>query len=165
LAAAETSSGMRREDLAEAIADDARLIPLVTRLLHAAGENGYDDTLKAMGRAFGEAVRDREKVDDAHLVLAALADLGERHARVLRVMGGDPPIHGTLRQWTSHDVEAASHLPLRTTALCIASLVARGLVESAAPFPGGGTMFSITHLGRDVLGVLEEYTAEADPED
>jgi hypothetical protein len=40
-------------------------------------------------------------------------------------------------------------------------LVARGLVETGAPFPGGGTMFVVTHLGRDVLDLLEEYAAEA----
>ena len=37
LSAAERRAGMSREELAEAIADDPRLIPLVTRLLYAAG--------------------------------------------------------------------------------------------------------------------------------
>jgi hypothetical protein len=161
LAAAERTSDLTREELAEAIADDPGLLPLVTRLLHAAGENDYDDTLRAMGRAFGEAVQDRDKVDDCHLVLASLADLREQHARVLRVMAKDPPLHGSKAGWTTFDVEEAAGLPSRTTSVCVAALVARGLVASEAPYIGGGAFFSITNLGRDVLAVLEEYAAEA----
>lgn len=76
LAAAERSSEMTREELADAIARSPKLIPLVTRLLHAAGQNGYDKTLKAMGTAFGEAVLDPDRVDDCELLLTSLADLG-----------------------------------------------------------------------------------------
>src|SRR3954447_61548 len=59
LRAAERTSGLSREDLAETVSADPRLVPLVTRLLYAAGMNGHDGTLRAMGAAFGDAVRDR----------------------------------------------------------------------------------------------------------
>src|SRR5688572_11370444 len=43
-------------------------------LLYAAGMNGHDSTLRAMGGALGYAVRDRESVDECEIILGALAD-------------------------------------------------------------------------------------------
>lgn len=162
LKAAERTSGMTREEIADAVAQKPRLLPLATRLLHAAGENGYDETLRAMGGAFGEAVRDPEQADDCHLMLTSLADLGERHARVLRVLRGNPPVRGgKASHWMTSDVEEASSLPRRTTSLCLAALTSRGLVAASSTFFGGAMGFVITDLGRDLLSVLEAYVAES----
>jgi len=46
------------------------------------------------------------------------------------------------------------------TSLCIATLVARGLVEIVPPFLGGGLSYKISTLGHDVLAVVQEYANE-----
>ncbi len=58
LRAAEKVSGLSREDLAEAIAADPRLVPLLTRVLFQAGMSGSDDKLQALGAGLGWAVAD-----------------------------------------------------------------------------------------------------------
>ena len=55
LRAAERISGMSREELSDRISDDPRLIPLVTRVLYAAGMTGQDTILRALGTALGDA--------------------------------------------------------------------------------------------------------------
>ncbi|WP_100499641.1 hypothetical protein [Geodermatophilus chilensis] len=160
LRAAERTSGLSREDLAEQVAADPRLVPLVTRLLYAAGMNGHDNTLRAMGAAFGDAVRDREAVDECEIILGALADLTEAHSIVLLTLSEkplDPP--PDLPHWVPYLLEERSGLPPRTTSLCVAALVARGLVVAPTGF-GGEIVYHVTPLGRDVLAVLREH-AEA----
>lgn len=49
------------EDLAAAIADRPQMIPLLTRVLFAAGMNGYDEVLEVLGAAVGTAVEMRSE--------------------------------------------------------------------------------------------------------
>lgn len=157
LKAAVAAAGMSREELAEKIAGDPRLVPLATRLLYAAGMNGHDRTLRAMGGAFGSTVRDRDSIDECELILTALADLTDNHGYVLQLLGEQPPRDGEREgQWTPESLEAVSTLPSRATALCVASLVTRGLVQVPPTF-FGGIFYDITQPGRDVLHVLQEY--------
>lgn len=69
---------MSREDLAEAIGENPQFVPLATRLLYAAGLNGHDETLRAMGTALGEALLNPNRLIDCELILTALADLPRR---------------------------------------------------------------------------------------
>src|SRR5450631_2725122 len=89
--AAERMSGRTREQLAEAIEEDPRLVPLVTRLLYAAGMTGQEESLWLMGAAFGDAVREPEKLDDAEMVLGAMTDLRAHHVRVLQLLATVAP--------------------------------------------------------------------------
>src|SRR5215203_6198735 len=87
LRAAVASSGLGSlEDLMEKITEDPRLIPPVTRLLYAAGMNGHDRTLKAMGAALGRAVREPDAMAECELILTAIADLTQDHARTLQLL-------------------------------------------------------------------------------
>jgi hypothetical protein len=154
---AELRSGLSREDLAEKIAEESQLVPLVTRLLHAAGMNGHDQTLDALGAAFGRAVAEPDSRDECELILVALADLTEDHTRTLLRLTEEPPkLTGTANVWTPDLLVNSGGLSPRTAALCLAAVVARGLVENPTGF-GGLTVLRVTALGFEVLAVLREY--------
>ncbi len=157
LRAAVSTSGLTLNDLRERITEDPRLIPLVTRLLYAAGMNGHDRTLKALGAAFGRATREPDAMEECELILTAIADLTGDHARTLQLLTTEPPeFSGTALIWTPELLQRRSALSSRTTILCLAALVARGLVESTSGFDGT-TVCRVTSLGYEVLEVLHEY--------
>lgn len=173
LGAAERTSGLTREEIGEAITEDPRLLPLATRLLYAAGMNGHDRTLAAMGAAFGDAVRSREALDECELILTSLADLTDFHTRVLlkltEVAPNSAPPDANLpddqqretRQWTARFLrEAMAPMAERVTTLCVAGLVARGLMRTTDTYLGG---YELTELGRVLLDVLEQHAAKARP--
>jgi hypothetical protein len=157
LRAAEEASGLSREDLAEQIAQDPRLVPLLTRLLYAAGQNGHDPTLRAMGAALGDAVRDRDRVDECDVILTALADLNAAHVLVLRRLAEEPPQPSSdgPGSWGPQSLLDNVTLPASIVPLCSAALISRGLVVS--PSGGYGTSFHVTDLGRTVLAVLDQW--------
>jgi hypothetical protein len=159
LRAAEAASGLSREDLAETIAADPRLVPLATRLLYAAGMSGHDRTLHAMGTAFGDAVRDRNGLEECELILTSLDGLTDTHASVLRLMTQEPPmIGGRPGHWTVHLVVERSDLSARVATLCLAGLVTRGLVGTSSSFLGGNDLYDLTELGRLLLDVLSQHS-------
>jgi hypothetical protein len=160
---AEEITGLTREELADEIARDPRLVPLAARLLHAAGMNGHDRTLKAMGAALGDAVNRRESVGECELILTALSDLTDNHAAVLAVVAQDVPGETDRERrsrWSREALEEASGLGDRVVTLCTAALVARGLVRMPGAILGGGNHFQITELGQLVLDVLDLYLSE-----
>ena len=158
LLVAEQRSGLSREDIAERIAEDPRLVALFIRLLYAAGMTKHEQTLRAMGAAFGQAVGERDFLDECELILTALADLTANHAAILLLLSTDPPeLAGGPNAWTPDRLVRSSELPARATTLCLAALVARGLAETPTGF-GGLTICSITSLGREVLEVLRAYS-------
>jgi hypothetical protein len=75
---------MDREELGEVIAEDPRLIPLLERILFTAGMTGHDRTLSAMGAALAHALRNRDRIDEAELLLIAVSDLRGEHIAVLQ---------------------------------------------------------------------------------
>lgn len=158
LATAERLSGRTREELAQEIADDPALHPLLTRLLFAAGTNGHDRTLRAMGGALGEAVRERGRIDECDLLLQSLDGMTEDHVRLLNLIS--EPVPNGLDKWSPDALDAAHDLPALTYRLCRGSLVARGLTSEAAD--GGAsyhdnTRVRLTEAGEAVLGVLRQY--------
>lgn len=144
--AAEQISGMSREDIAEALEDDPKLIPLVTRLLFAAGQTGHDEILLGMGVALGDALRSRDRIDDAELVLMGIQHLRPQHIRVLRSLS---PI--------GESMGPASSLPEEGDPvwhMCIAGLIAAGLVQPVALW--GGTGVVRTPLSDHVLAAIDD---------
>lgn len=79
LKAAEDASGLTREQLAERLDENPEHVPLSVRLLYAAGMNGYEPTLKAMGAVFGLAVDDPSRMDECTVILSSLTDLSAAH--------------------------------------------------------------------------------------
>jgi len=163
LTRAEQITGLTREELADEIARDPRLVPLAARLLHAAGMNGHDRTLQAMGAALGAAVNRRESLDECELILTALGDLTDSHAAVLAVMAqevpGEPDAERRSR-WSREELTEACGLGDRVVTICAAALVARGLARMPGAILGGGDHYQLTELGRLVLDVLNLYASE-----
>jgi hypothetical protein len=162
LEAAERAAELTREELGEVIANHPRLVPLATRLLYAAAMNGHEDTLRAMGSAFGDAVRDPDGIDESELILTALADLTEDHARTLLLLSAEPPEReDSARVWTAATLAEESKIPPRSAILCLGALLARGLVDAGSGFGRREPSYEITEPGKQVLQALREY-ANAD---
>lgn len=164
LRAAERVSGLSREDLEERIAGDPALVPLLTRLLYTAGMTGQEQTLRAMGAALGDAVRDPARVGDAELILMGLAELREQHVALLRMMLDDPadvefrrPAEADRARWMTKHIAEQSPLALETTELCLAGLLNAGLLRSLNVWDG--LAYECTDLGLTVLQVLDELDA------
>ncbi len=61
LRAAEAATGLTREQIEEWAEAEPRAIPLYLKVLWAAGMNGHDDTLRAMGTVLGASARARHQ--------------------------------------------------------------------------------------------------------
>lgn len=164
LAAAEASSGLSREDLAEWIEREPRAVPLYLKVLWAAGMNGHDSTLRAMGAVLGHAAKATARGDDdalarAELSLQAMGDLNSLHFRILAVLaesavvvtdaGGD-----NLIQFTTRYVSDKAGVPEPLAAQCLLNLASCGLT-SLAPVLGDNA-FPLTDLGRAVLRAAQQ---------
>jgi hypothetical protein len=159
LKAAEHISGMTREELADVIAQDPELVPLLTRLLYVAGMSGSDQVLSLLGAALGDAALHRDRIDEAELILATVADLSVHHLSLLRTMvtstpdspESDPPP----RFWLA-TISRQSGLSQELTGLCLARLVGSGLVNSVSVW--NGVMYAVTELGRTVLDMIDHLS-------
>jgi hypothetical protein len=137
LSAAERESGLPREDLEELIADDEQLMPLYLRVLVAAGLNGHEQTLRAMGAVLGHAAgasREgrQETLGDAARVLRAMEDLDPLHFTVLRAVIDRSREPGVEPGRSGLDAESAAHrtsLPLGSVEQCIVNLAQAGLIR------------------------------------
>lgn len=158
LRAALEESGLSREDFVEAMEADTRLFSLTTRLLYAAGMNGHDATLKALGTVLGEAVRAPDSFEECEIILTSLADLNPTHVLTLRALAEDPPPNTS---WSQAGLVEHSGLQPSRVALAIPALVSRGLAALGNAFLGGDLPISVTDLGRRVLEVVDRW-AEAD---
>jgi hypothetical protein len=162
LKAAERRSHRSREDIADLIKEDPRLVPLVIRVLFTAGMNGDEEALKAMGAALGEALRDRSRIDEADLLLRSVADLRGEHLLVLKYLSSLPPHDPEERDKGDRMVaKIAEEVGLTEgfTNICAAALVSRGLVISGSTL-GLQPFFYMTDLGQILLDVLGELDVQ-----
>lgn len=155
IAAAVDMSGLGSpEDLAEAIAEDPDLIPLLTRVLYAAGMNGYDEVLETLGAAVGSAVADRSRVDEVSMILTALENLTRLHIQVLGAATYRarqvPDTFGMAELMDHAEDMSEDHVKI-----ALAGLVAIGLIETVSLYGGFG--WRVTPLGRRVLRLIHTY--------
>jgi hypothetical protein len=167
LRAAEDASGLSREDFAEWAEREPRAIPLYLKVLWAAGMNGHDQTLKALGAVLGQAAKATQRGDegafeDAELALRAMAELGPRHFKVLEVLqrgvvtsaGKDGS--GVYTQFTPKYVAQQAKLGEDVAHQCLINLAGAGLATTLSVL--GGMAYPITDLGRAVLSAAEAAT-------
>jgi hypothetical protein len=157
LRAAESASGMSREDIAEWIEQEPRAIPLYLTILWAAGMNGHDKTLKAMGAALGAAQQATQREDDdgferAELALRAMADLTSRHFTVLGLLSTsrEVAVGFTHAQFVPEFVAERLGMHVDIAQQCLVNLTAAGLT-SLLPGPGDRGAYPLTDLGRAVI--------------
>lgn len=173
LRAAEVTSGLTREELAERIATHPRLIPVLTRVLFAAGMTGQDEILDALGAALGAAAAAPEQVDDVELLLIGLQDLRRQHVTVLRVVGGGRPqwdeesktppnneVQAEIAGWNVLAISNRCALSEETVHLAAVGLDRAGFVRTFSAI--GGLGFAITQLGHTLIEVLDSYDAAKD---
>lgn len=163
LKAARAVSGRSHEDLEEIFEQDPTLTPLYMRVLWAAGMNGHDQTLRAMGAVLGEAVRasdggESESVADADQALIAMSGLTPRHFRALRFLCSNPKKHSTGRVlekgssgWGAEGVAEAMGLTEERAAWCLSDLARTGLVGTANGGVGAVPFYWVTDLGEAVV--------------
>lgn len=170
LAAAAQQADMTREELQDAIAANPRLVPLLQRLLYAAGMTGYDPLLAAMGVALGRAAQDPEVHDESAMLLDSLNGLTAAHVQVLRLLTEAPeePSRDPLAQelqagarehygWARGQLHVRANLPAHVVDLAVAALVSRSMVNDRG-YRGNVTM-TVTPLGGMVLELLEAHHA------
>jgi hypothetical protein len=164
LKVAEERSGLTREEFADWVEAEPRSIPLYMKVLWAAGMNGHDATLRAMGAVLGEAANatareDEEGFTRAELALQAMTDLGPLHFRVLAVLadsvvvtqqdGGD-----NLGQFVGTYVATKAAISEVVVEHCLLNLANSGLTTLTSVF--GANAYPLTDLGRAVLRAVEE---------
>jgi hypothetical protein len=158
LRAAERISGLSREELADHISVNPRLIPLTTRVLYAAGMTGQDPILRALGAALGEAVRDPQKIDESEILLIGMTELRAHHIVILEVMTENPPTprnaKSAVQYWVGSALADKSGYSRDVVNMCIAGLVRSGLISQAESTYG--VSYEITDLGRTALEVLDD---------
>lgn len=166
LKAAVQVSGRSREDLQDLFENDPTFAPLYLRVLWAAGMNGHDETLRAMGATLGEAVRaadDRDSIDDADQALLAMGTLGPRHFKVLRTLIDFPRLlqKSDIRRGdgdVARDVAHYSGLAEDRAIWCLEGLVGAGLVASRGSFLGA-VNYTVTRLGAAVVHASDVVAA------
>jgi hypothetical protein len=163
LRAAERISGMTREDLADNISEDPRLIPLAIRVLYAAGMTGQDVILRALGTALGEAVVNREKIDEAEMILIGLAELRKQHITILKIMSAEPPesTPDNPHYWHSRLLAETSSFTSDLVNVYLSGLARSGFIRQVGN--AYGVCHEITQLGRTALEVLNELADDTQP--
>jgi hypothetical protein len=174
LRAAESASGLTREQIQDWAEREPRAIPLYLKVLWAAGMNGHDQTLAAMGAVLGRAARATATGDDsgfetAELALRAMAELSPSHFRVLAVIAAAGPVVSedgstSFGACMPEAVAEAAGLNTETTNQCLLNLAAAGLAVSRSVY--GGTAYPVSELGLAVLraAVAARETKEPAPE-
>lgn len=176
IAAAEDVTGLKREDIAEKIADDPRLVPLVARTLYAIGMTNQDEILAALGAALGDAVSNPTRIDEVELIVIGLQDLRRTHISLLRTLAGEPrwlsrtdrppyddmqPVAvtalGEAERWNVEAIAEVSGLDDDEIAVLVTALANAGFVRALGVY--GGTGYQVTSQGRTLLAVLETYDA------
>ena len=91
------ASGLGDEEFCARLAGNPDLLALAQKILWAASMSGNEHKLRTLGQLLGGAVKDRgDRLDEAQVLAAALADLEAPHMVVLDVHFGPAPPHELL---------------------------------------------------------------------
>lgn len=167
LAVAEQVSGLSREELAERIAADPRLIPLLTRLAYTAGMTGRDELLQTLGAAFGHAAAAPESIDACEAVLIGAASLQPHDVMVLRAVRGRPVLSGAeaADAFTTKVLSGLVGLSLDTVDASLARLNAAGFVAAFHGVYGGGSKYTVNEVGGILCDLLAKLPEASDTSD
>lgn len=171
LQAAESASGLTREQFAAWAESDPRAVPLYLKVLWAAGMNGHDETLGALGAVLGRAARasatgQDDEFDQAELALRAMSDLTPRHFRVLGLLDQgqfviDERGNKNYREYTPKYLAPLADLPEEVLQQCLLNLAGAGLAVSVVVLEA--TAYPITALGRAVVAAAAVSRGEGRP--
>ena len=141
LAAAESLTGLSREELADWVTATPESVPLLVRILQAAGNNGNDRTLEMLGEALGRAHQHPRQRAREELIALAIDGLTQEHLDVLSACGAD----------ALPTTEVVKLLDGRVSAtvvpMALSQMVPRGLFISPYGRYGGGEYWELSELG------------------
>lgn len=144
LGAAESITGLSREDLDSWVEANPDSVSLLVRILLAAGNTGNDDVLHMLGRALGTTVAEGHAGSDREMLVMAIEGLTRDQILTLAVCTED---HQEL-------VDIAEQLNGQVSAdvieMALYSLVPRGLLANPFGSYGGGVHWALSRLGANV---------------
>lgn len=150
LKAAERVSGRTREELDDLILANPETVPMLVKLLSAAGKNGHDRILQAMGAAYARAVINPAALQHEELILMSIESLEDVHIILLAV------IESLESAVSTQDLARESGIPEELVRLAGTGLSNAALVETPYGRIGGGEWFEISATGRLVLKAVRE---------
>ena len=153
---AEELSGLSREDIAERLETHHDLVPLMARILFAAGTRHSDEILKALSAVLADALVNPHKVDDAQVYVNLLERLGAHHVHLLRRA---ELLMVELPRFGATDLYQGSGISEAMGRICLNDLVQADLLTDArthvqAVSLSNAPMYELTGSGRLVLEVL-----------
>jgi hypothetical protein len=161
------ASGLGEEDFCARLSGSPDLIALAQKILWAASTSGNEDKLRTLGQLLGGTVKDRgDRLDEAQVLAAALADLEAPHVAVLDVLTGPVPAHKSgiknadgfsfdTSWWQADQVQADTPMDPEFVAACLNTLTRHGLATTV-PGLDGIASFSLTKLGRALAEVMHQ---------
>lgn len=165
--AASRESGMTREEIEEAVSANPALLPLYVRFLYAAGMNGSEETLAALGVGLGVAVKavlngDDVQAEQMALVLKALDGMSSRHFAVLDTINRENPQvenkdSPTIWNYPIATISELTGLDQDQLSPYLVTLSSGGLATQLALYNGTG--YKITELGKAVLRAVRRSTS------
>lgn len=141
LAAAEALTGKSREEISNWVMATPEVVPLLVRVLHAAGNNGNDRTLEMLGEALGRAHQRPEQRAREELIALAIDGLTQEHLDVLAVCSTDARPTSEVVEILDRRVSAA------VVPMALSQMVPRGLFISPYGRYGGGEYWELSELG------------------
>jgi hypothetical protein len=158
------SSGLSPDDLGDVLTGDPDLIALTQKVLDAAAASGNEQKLRGLGELLGRAAANPgDRLDEAQVLVAALADLEGPHLLVLDVLTGNAPDQWSNSSpvgWRPTQVRARVNLDPEFVLACLSALTRHGL---AAPVSGTGLAggeeqrFAITRLGEAIALAMGSF--------
>lgn len=159
-------SGLSREDLAETIADNPRLVPLLTRVLYVSAMTGQDEVLAALGAALGAAVKDEGKIDEAEFMLARVEELRRHHFQILSVFKKQSPYQThridesgrRVDYWRENEIVERTPMRKDLVEMALVGLQSGGLLQ--VDQMAEGNIWTLSPFGRDVLELVAAVSGE-----
>lgn len=141
LAAAESLTGLTREAIADWVTDTPEAVPLLVRVLQAAGNNGNDRTLEMLGEALGRAHEHPQQRAREELIALAIDGLTQEHLDVLAACGTDAIPTAEVVKLLDGRVSAT------VVPMALNQMVPRGLFVGPYGRYGGGEYWELSELG------------------
>lgn len=141
LAAAEQLTGRSREEIDDWIRETPEAVPLLVRVLQAAGNSGNDQTLQMLGEALGRTQKDPKSRPLQELIVMSIEGLTQEHLYVLAACTTDAQPTDAVSKGVEGEV-SAELVPLMLT-----SLHTRGLFINPYGRFGGGEYWQLSELG------------------
>ncbi len=145
LAAAESMTGLTREELTEWIASTPEVVPLAVRVLQAAGQSGNDRTLAILGECLGRCHDRPTNRPREELIVMAIEGLTEEHLTVLAACATGRKPTAEIAADLSGTIDAT------VVAMALMNMLSRGLFDNPFGGYGGGEYWGLSSLGAAVV--------------